>query len=917
MDETIYMLSRIVGAAVWCLAAMLGAVLVVGAVAYCGERLRRFARLGLVLCGLAVCVTLFSVKPPVGDTNGVNRAQAPLRVPRLPSPVEPAADIVRISEITVSTNGVDLVLHRPPTNDLAAVEVVLVGSTNLVTATWEPYTNVVFGAGETNVAVFVDQAQLDAHAVSNACFFAFINAGDSDEDGLANWHERFNLKTDPDYEDSDHDGLRDDWEVAHGFDPRSSADCVLSTRPDGIPDVYVIQHGGNPDASSAAARRPDTTEGLIFAESGVAATGQLTNEQSLAVGACPWPRFSHVDLNGLERAATTDIGAFAYAPVPTSATDDADGDGVSDADEFAMGLDPFSDDTDCDGVSDPVEIAQGTDPGDIRSFLRTILVTVVNADVIENTTNYVAWGATPDWTADDIHDVLTATGEGGGHAFEGLDSAEALFVKAYRDLDRDGVCDSAREPVIVCEAGRWSVSPAFRLAFGDVDGDGVSDAAEFADGTNPNAGTNYCCGISATYTGVFQTTNALTFAALWGTNTVWGPAPVTTNTWTHDFGHRLTTCGERACVHVWDDANHNGVWDKGETGDKYDFKPSGHTTCVTNELAYGHFDRNGNNLPDWWETVTELSAGGQTAKEYEDADGDGLVNLHEFWAGTNPLVPDGSNTLLSVCARSVDDRLVGINLVYGTSRFVDFFHNASNGVFVANTNLWCKDVDLSCVSMWHRVEDDYETRGTRTATAITRRHILFSSHWGSNQYLFCDTNGLIVVRNLEKTATVYGDTKIARLDVPLPSSFMPAKIMPSDFIEYLGAGKYLPTICVNENQQVVVGEIKGLDVETNGFVHYGMVGSTNVVNEARDVIRKTISIGQSSSPVFFLLDNKPVLLLVKHLGYKDALQWNPTWGPSLPFYVERIRQIIDSWEGQGAYPLDVVDFSDFDRIRGR
>ena len=256
MDEILSFIVRFVDAAVWCFAAMLGIALVVGAVAYCGERLRHVMRLGLVFCGLAVCVTLFSVKPPAGDTNGVNQAQAPLRVPRLLSPVEPAADIVRISEIAVRTNGVDLVLHRPPTNDLAAVEVVLVGSTNLVTATWEPYTNLVFGAGETNVAVRVDRAQLDAHAVSNACFFAFINAGDTDEDGLANWHERFNLKTEPDDADSDKDGLRDDWEVAHGFDPRSSADCVFSTRPDGIPDVYVIQNGGDPAILSDAALVP-------------------------------------------------------------------------------------------------------------------------------------------------------------------------------------------------------------------------------------------------------------------------------------------------------------------------------------------------------------------------------------------------------------------------------------------------------------------------------------------------------------------------------------------------------------------------------------------------------------------------------------------------------------------------------------
>ena len=40
-------------------------------------------------------------------------------------------------------------------------------------------------------------------------------------------------------------------------------------------------------------------------------------------------------------------------------------------------------------------------------------------------------------------------------------------------------------------------------------------------------------------------------------------------------------------------------------------------------------------------------------------DGDGLINLHEYWAGTDPLTPDGSNTLLSVASRSIDEYWAG------------------------------------------------------------------------------------------------------------------------------------------------------------------------------------------------------------------------------------------------------------------
>ncbi len=93
-----------------------------------------------------------------------------------------------------TANGVDLVLHRPPALATDALEVTLVESTNLVTATWEPFMNVTFPAGDTNVSVTVSSAMLDAHSVSNACFFAFINSGDSDADGLFDWDERIQMK---------------------------------------------------------------------------------------------------------------------------------------------------------------------------------------------------------------------------------------------------------------------------------------------------------------------------------------------------------------------------------------------------------------------------------------------------------------------------------------------------------------------------------------------------------------------------------------------------------------------------------------------------------------------------------------------------------------------------------------------------
>ena len=191
-----------------------------------------------------------------------------------------------------TANGVDLVLHRPPALAVDAVEVTLVGSTNLVTATWSPFMNVAFPAGDTNVSATVASAMLDAHSVDNACFFAFINAGDSDGDGLADWDERFNLKTDPYEVDSDGDGLDDATEVDIGTDPvsadtdgdglddREEVDCVCEV---GVNDWHVISGATTVFAQPSAGTTIDDDIRTVALPSSVMLGGVVYDRASIDV----------------------------------------------------------------------------------------------------------------------------------------------------------------------------------------------------------------------------------------------------------------------------------------------------------------------------------------------------------------------------------------------------------------------------------------------------------------------------------------------------------------------------------------------------------------------------------------------------------------------------------------------------------
>lgn len=124
------------------------------------------------------------------------------------------------------------------------------------------------------------------------------------------------MGTDPNYPDSDEDGLWDGAEVnLHGTDPLSA-----DTDGDGLLDgAEVNAYGSNPvDADSDDDGLSDGDEVLI------------------------------------------------YGTDPTAA--DSDEDGLGDAEEIALGTDPLDEDTDGDGATDYEEVLAETDPVSAESF---------------------------------------------------------------------------------------------------------------------------------------------------------------------------------------------------------------------------------------------------------------------------------------------------------------------------------------------------------------------------------------------------------------------------------------------------------------------------------------------------------------------------------------------------------------------
>lgn len=91
---------------------------------------------------------------------------------------------------------------------------------------------------------------LDSDGVTNLQEFTnktYADNADSDGDSLNDADEITTHNTDPTKADSDGDGMRDDWEIDNSFDPLNAADRDLDTDGDNIPNYYEYLVGTDPN----------------------------------------------------------------------------------------------------------------------------------------------------------------------------------------------------------------------------------------------------------------------------------------------------------------------------------------------------------------------------------------------------------------------------------------------------------------------------------------------------------------------------------------------------------------------------------------------------------------------------------------------------------------------------------------------
>jgi thrombospondin type 3 repeat protein len=272
---------------------------------------------------------------------------------------------------------------------------------------------------------------------------------DTDGDGVPDVVER-RLGTDPNSRDTDGDGMPDGWEVRFGLNPRLDLDANADPDHDGLSNLNEYRLGTNPHLL-------DTDNNGVPDGGGDFDGDGLPNAVEQKLGLDPTDGLTppkervqtRTALNATTPAPTRDVlaaAAFAaasptVASTPTNdGTLDSDGDGLPNALEVLMGLDPGNPatngipdgkrDYDLDGLPNALEVALGLNPMKADS----------NGDGV------------PDGKEDSDGD--------------GLPNAVELRLHlnpAAADTDHNGVLDGDE----------------------DTDGDGMTNAAEIAAGRDP------------------------------------------------------------------------------------------------------------------------------------------------------------------------------------------------------------------------------------------------------------------------------------------------------------------------------------------------------------------------------------------------------------------------------------------------
>lgn len=215
-----------------------------------------------------------------------------------------------------------------------------------------------------------------------------------------------------------------------------------------------------------------------------------------------------------------------------------------------------------------------------------------------------------------------------------------------------------------------------------------------------------------------------------------------------------------------------------------------------------------------------------------------------------------------------------------------------NAVYVRNNNCWISILNMSAVSPWNSLGGV-----TRAGVAITPCHTLHARHYPvtvGTTIRFITMDNVVVDKMVESTISIDNtDISIAKLNADLPASIVPVKLMPSNESDWLpsSASWDLPILATDAQEHALTKD------------HY-WTNTPNLVSAKNSttwpLLTETIIAGDSGNPIFFVINNTPVVISHWSTSYQ---------GSRYSYYLTEIAAALTTLGG--GHTLSTVDLSSF------
>ncbi|NLC79732.1 MAG: hypothetical protein GX748_00955 [Lentisphaerae bacterium] len=484
------------------------------------------------------------------------------------------------------------------------------------------------------------------------------------------------------------------------------------------------------------------------------------------------------------------------------------------------------------------------------------------------------------------------------------------WVNVFCDFNANGTVDAATEPVYSQAVIVTGACHRMHFDLRDWDGDGIPDWDEVQCGTDPLAATNYCVTILGAATniaissGLFRAGASLTADGS-GMLAETDVAPAGGFVLPHV---RVSAAGALH-VHLYDDLNDNGELDASDVLATQDLSITGLVTAIIFDGKLAYCDNDGDGMPDFWEARHGLSWT-NAADACDNPDGDGLINLHEYWCRTDPEVADGAQYALSDAALAIDSRIAGRNPTNALPLFENYIANGTNGVFIRNADCWAADLDLTCCSPWNG--ETWYGKNMMAGTLISPRHVLFAAHFAhisiNSTMTFVDRQNNIITRELvakmqhwayTNNPVPYPDITVGLLDADVPTNQISfARVLPDNYADYIRTGARLPAIRLDQEEKALIGDVRYVSSEGPRFSASCMLP----VDSMRLAFFENVIKYDSGNPAFIFIDGQPILLTV----WTGPLAGS---GTSVTAFKGDINQLMSDLGG--GYQLTEVDLTGF------